>query len=52
MASYRLEVAQQEAPEDVHGLSDVGVPTRVITLEVRGVVILFEHGLAKEDEGP
>ncbi len=50
--SFRSEVVQQEAPEDVQGLSDVGVPARVITVKVRGVVILFEHGLAKEDQGP
>ncbi|CAM6017326.1 unnamed protein product [Sphagnum balticum] len=28
-----------------------GIPAHVITVKVRGGVVLFEHGLAKEDEG-
>jgi hypothetical protein len=30
----------------------VGEPTRVVAVEVRGVVLLLEHCLPKENEGP
>jgi hypothetical protein len=51
-ASLGLEVVNQEAPEDVKGLAAVGEAARVIAMEVRGVVVLFEDGFSKEDERP
>ncbi|CAK9237071.1 unnamed protein product [Sphagnum troendelagicum] len=50
--SLRLEVVNQKAPEDVEGLAAVGETARVIAVEVRGVVVLFEDGLPEKDEGP
>ncbi len=52
MTSFRLKVIEQKAPEDIERLSPVGEPTRVVVVEVRGVVVLFEHRLPKENEGP
>jgi hypothetical protein len=50
--SLRPEVVNQEAPEDVKGLAAVGEAARVIAVEVRGVVVLFEDGLSEKDERP
>ncbi len=44
-ASFGPEVVEQKAPEDVERLSSIGEAARVIAVEVRGVVFLFEHGL-------
>jgi hypothetical protein len=46
------EVVEEETPEDVEGLTAVGETARVIVVKVRGVVIFFEDGFPKEDEGP
>jgi hypothetical protein len=51
-ASFGPELIEQEAPENVERLSPVGEATRVVMMEVRGVVLLFEHGLPKENKGP
>jgi hypothetical protein len=45
------EVVKEEAPENVEGLTAVSETARVITVEVRGVVIFFEDGFPKEDKG-
>jgi hypothetical protein len=50
--SFGLEIIEQEAPKNVERLSTVGETTRVVMVEVRGVVLLLEHGLPKENEGP
>jgi hypothetical protein len=44
-ASFRPKVVEHQAPEDVERLSPISEATRVIAVEVRGVVFLFEHGL-------
>jgi hypothetical protein len=51
-ASFRPEIVEQKAPEYIKWLPPVGEATRVIAMEVRGVVFLFEHGLSKENERP
>ncbi len=51
-ASFGLEIIEQEAPKNVEWLSLVGEATRVVSVKVWGVVLLFEHGLPKEHEGP
>ncbi len=51
-ASFRPEIIEQKAPKNVEGLSPVGEATRVVAMEVRGVVLFFEHGLPKKNEGP
>jgi hypothetical protein len=50
--SLRPEVVNQEAPEDVEGLAAVSEAARVIAVEVRGVVVLFEDGFSEKDERP
>ncbi len=45
------EIVEQKAPENVERLSPVGEATRVIAMEVRGVVFFFKHRLPKENEG-
>ncbi len=49
--SLRPEVVNQEAPEDVEGLAAISEAARVITVEVRGVVVLFKDGFPEEKEG-
>jgi len=51
-ASFRPEIIEQKAPKNVEGLSPVGEATRVVAMEVWGVVLFFEHGLPKKNEGP
>jgi len=51
-ASFGLEIIEQKAPKNVEGLSPVGEAARVVAMEVRGVVLFFEHGLPKKNEGP
>ncbi len=51
-ASFGPEIIEQKAPKNVEGLSLVGEATRVVAMEVRGVVLFFEHGLPKKNEGP
>jgi hypothetical protein len=51
-ASFGPEIIEQKAPKNVEGLSPVGEATRVVAMEVRGVVLFFEHGLPKKNEGP
>jgi len=51
-ASFRPEIIEQIAPKNVEGLSPVGEATRVVAMEVQGVVLFFEHGLPKKNEGP
>ncbi len=48
--SLRLEIVEQEAPEDVKGLTSVGEAARVVAVEVRGVIFFLEDGLPKENE--
>jgi hypothetical protein len=43
--SFGPEVVEQEAPEDVEKLTSIGEAARVIAVEVRGVVFLFEDDL-------
>jgi hypothetical protein len=50
--SLRPEVVNQEAFEDVEGLAAVSEAARVIAVEVRGVVVLFEDGFSEKDERP
>jgi len=50
--SLGLEVVEHEAPEDVKWLTSIGEATRVVAVEVRGVVSFFEDGLPKENERP
>jgi hypothetical protein len=49
-ASFGLEVVEQKSPEDVEWLSPISEAARVIAVEVRGVIFLFEHGLPQENE--
>ncbi len=51
-ASFGPEIIEQKAPKNVEGLSPVGEATRVVPMKVRGVVLFFEHGLPKKNEGP
>jgi hypothetical protein len=51
-ASLGPEIIEQKAPKDVEGLFPVGEATWVVVMEVRGVVLFFEHGLPKKNEGP
>ncbi len=51
-ASFEPKIIKQKAPKNVEGLSPVGEATRVVAMEVRGVVLFFEHGLPKKNEGP
>ncbi len=51
-ASFGPETIEQKAPKNVEGLSPVGEATRVVAMEVRGVVLFFDHGLPKKNEGP
>ncbi len=51
-ASLGPEVVEQEAPEDVKGLTKVGEAACVIAVKVQGVVIFFEDIFPKEDKGP
>ncbi len=46
------EIVKQETPEDVKGLAPIGEATRVVAVEVRGVIFLLENGLPKKDERP
>jgi len=50
--SFGPEIVEQEAPKDIEGLTTVGEIAHVIAVKVRGVVIFFEDGFPKEDEGP
>jgi len=50
--SFELEVVEQEAHEDVEGLTSIGEAARVVAVEVRGVVFFFEDSLPKENERP
>jgi hypothetical protein len=50
--SFGPELINQEAPENVERLTTVSETARVITVEVRGVVVLFEDGFSKEYKGP
>jgi hypothetical protein len=50
--SLRPEVVNQEALEDVKGLAVISEAACVITVEVRGVVVLFKDGFPEEKEGP
>ncbi len=49
-ASFGPEIVEQKAPEDVERLSPIGEAARLIAVEVRGVVFLFQHGFTKKNE--
>jgi hypothetical protein len=51
-ASFGPEIIEQKAPKNVEGLFPVGEATRVVAMEVWGVVLFFEHGLPKKNKGP
>jgi hypothetical protein len=51
-ASFKPYIIEQKAPKNVEGLSPIGEATRVVAMEVPGVVLFFEHGLPKKNEGP
>ncbi len=51
-ASLGPEIVEEQAPEDVEWLPPVGESTRVVAVEVRGVVFFLKDDLPKEDEGP
>jgi hypothetical protein len=51
-ASFGPEIIEQKAPKNVEGLFPVREATRVVVMEVQGVVLFFEHGLPKKNEGP
>jgi hypothetical protein len=51
-ASFKPYIIEQKAPKNIEGLSPIGEATRVGAMEVRGVVLFFEHGLPKKNEGP
>ncbi len=51
-ASFRLEVVEEKASENVKRLSLIRETARVVSLEVRGVVFLFEDSFPEKDEGP
>ncbi len=44
------EIVEQEAPEDVKGFAPIGEATRVVVVEVWGVIFLLKDGLPKKDE--
>lgn len=46
------EVVEEEAPEDVEGLTGVSETARVVVVHIWGVVVGFEDGFSEEDEGP
>jgi hypothetical protein len=46
------EVVEQEAPEDIERLTNVREATRMVAVQIWGVVIGFEDGFLEEDEGP
>jgi hypothetical protein len=46
------KIVEQKAPEDVEGLTAVSETTRMIVVQVRGIVIHFEDSFPKEDERP
>jgi len=48
--SLRPEIVEQEAPEDVEGLPAVGETARVVAVEVRGIIVVFENDLSKKDK--
>jgi hypothetical protein len=50
-ASFEPEIIEQKALKNVEGLSLVGEAIRVVAMEVRGVVLFFEHELPKKNEG-
>jgi hypothetical protein len=51
-ASFGPEIIEQKAPKNVEGLSPVEEVTWVVAMEVRGVILFFEHGLPQKNEGP
>ncbi len=51
-ASFGPKIIEQKAPKNVEGLSPVGEATQVVAMEVRGVILFFEHRLPKKNEGP
>jgi len=51
-ASFRPEVVEEKASENVKRLSHVRETARVVSLEVWGVVFLFEDNFPEKDEGP
>jgi hypothetical protein len=50
--SLEPEVVEQEAPKDVEGLTKVCKATRMVAVQIWGVVVGFEDGFPEEDEGP
>ncbi|CAK9266669.1 unnamed protein product [Sphagnum jensenii] len=50
--SFGPKIVEQKVPEDVKWLSLIGETARVIAVEVRGVVFLFEHGFTKKNKRP
>jgi len=50
--SFGPEIIEQKAPKNIEGLSPVGEATRVVAMEVGGVILFFEHGLPKKNKGP
>jgi hypothetical protein len=46
------EIVEQEAPEDVEGLTGVHKATRMVAVQIWEVVVGFEDGFPEEDEGP
>ncbi len=51
-ASFGPEVVEEKGSENVKQLPPVREATRVVSLEVRGVVFLFEDSFPEKDEGP
>ncbi len=45
-APLRPEVVQQKASKNVEGLPDIGVTPNVVSVEVEGILFLFDDGLA------
>ncbi|CAK9234035.1 unnamed protein product [Sphagnum troendelagicum] len=45
-APLQPEVVQQKASKNVEGLPDIGVTPNVVSLEVGGILFLFDDGLA------
>jgi hypothetical protein len=50
--SLEPEIVEQEALEDVEGLTAVSEIARMIVVQVWGIVIHFEDGFPKKDERP
>ncbi|CAK9857536.1 unnamed protein product [Sphagnum jensenii] len=50
--SFRPEIVEQKAPEDVEGLSSIGEAAHMIAMKVWGVVFLFKYGFPRENERP